>query len=197
MTDPIILRQRSGPIITIVVCVFFAVLLADAVVRGSWVTVAKFLPPLALIAWLVYSLLWRPAVLVGRDSVTVRDILRTTVIPYSRVSEVRLSSVVAITADGPDGAEHGYRPWNAPGMPRRKVDPGLRGGRPPESLENHPSIELLHAWEQSRAEARSARPSTAESDSSAPSAEATVTTWNTTVIGVGLLLVLLVAVGLL
>lgn len=194
MTSPIILRQRSGPIITIVVCAFFAVLLVDAVIRGAWESVVRFLPPLALIAWVVYSLLWRPAVLVGRDSVTVRDIFSTTVMPYAQVSEVRLTSVVAITAYGPDGFETTYHPWNAPGMPRRKVDPGLRGSRAPESLENHPSIALLHAWQHFRAEAQTGTTAEAQTDASA---EETVTTWNITVIGVGLILVLLVAVPLL
>ena len=42
MSAEIILRQRSGPIITIVVWAFLAFLLGDALVRGAWETVGRF-----------------------------------------------------------------------------------------------------------------------------------------------------------
>ncbi|MDN5660243.1 MAG: hypothetical protein L0G72_05715, partial [Brevibacterium aurantiacum] len=122
MSAPIILRQRSGPIITIIVWAFLALLLIDAIVRGSWDTVGTFLPPLALVGWLVFILLWRPAVIVGSEQVVIREILRTTTVPFANITDIRLSTIVSIMAIAPNGAERTYRPWNAPGMPRRKVD---------------------------------------------------------------------------
>lgn len=184
MSAPIILRQRSGPIITIVVWAFLALLLVDAIVRGSWNTVGAFLPHLALVGWLVFVLLWRPAVIVGSDHVVIREILRTTTVPFSNITDIRLSTVVSIMATAPNGATRTYRPWNAPGMPRRKIDSGLTGGTRPESVDNHPAFELLRRWE-----------SHSPDSTTASGAGITTTVWNLGVLGVSLLLILLVIIG--
>lgn len=145
----------------------------------------RFLPALLLGAWLVYLLLWRPAIIVDKDDVKVREILRTTTIPYSQISDVRLSSIVAIIATGPRGTQVIYRPWNAPGKPRRKVDSGLQGGKRPESLDTHPSIALLRTWEKRSSEMRST-----------PSV-ATTTRWNTGALAVTAILIIVVIIGML
>lgn len=181
MSAPIILRQRSGPIITIIVWAFLALLLIDAIVRGSWDTVGTFLPPLALVGWLIFILLWRPAVIVGPQQVVIREILRTTTVPFSNITDIRLSTVVSIMAIAPNGAPRTYRPWNAPGMPRRKVDSGLTGGTRPESVDSHPSSELLRRWENQHQGSKTASNST----------DTTTTVWNLGVIGVTLVLILL------
>lgn len=181
MSAPIILRQRSGPIITIIVWAFLALLLTDAIMRGSWDTVGTFLPPLALVGWLVFILLWRPAVIVGSEQVVIREILRTTTVPFANITDIRLSTIVSIMAIAPNGAERTYRPWNAPGMPRRKVDSGLTGGTRPESVDNHPSFELLRRWENFDARAKTATTPT----------DPTTTVWNLGVVGVSLVLILL------
>lgn len=186
VSAPITLRQRSGPIITIIVWAFLALLLLDAIVRGSWDTVGTFLPPFALIGWLVFVLLWRPAVIVDDNSVVIREILRTTTVPFAQITDIRLSTVVAIMTVAPNGSSRTFRPWNAPGMPRRKIDSGLTGGTRPESVENHPAFELLQRWETSEASAPGVkRP------------ESTSTVWNLGVLGVSLVLVLLIIVGFL
>lgn len=187
MSAPIILRQRSGPIITIIVWAFLALLLIDAIVRGSWDTVGTFLPPLALVGWIVFILLWRPAVIVGSEQVVIREILRTTTIPFANITDIRLSTVVSIMAIAPNGAARTYRPWNAPGMPRRKVDSGLTGGTRPESVDNHPAFELLRRWESHHQGS-----STATNSTGAISTPGTTTTaWNLGVLGVSLVLILL------
>lgn len=189
MSAPIILRQRSGPIITIIVWVFLAFLLGDALLRGAWDTVARFGPSLLLVGWLAYLLLWRPAIIVGDREVIVRELLRTTTVPFSRIRDIRLGTVVAIETRTSGGGPRTLRPWNAPGMPRRKIDSGLNGGVHPESLEHHPSFELLRRWE--RAESDSD-----EMDGRA-SGEQTVTQWNSGALGVTAVLVLLIVIGLL
>ncbi|SMX71164.1 hypothetical protein [Brevibacterium antiquum] len=181
MSAPIILRQRSGPIITIIVWAFLALLLTDAIMRGSWDTVGTFLPPLALVGWLVFILLWRPAVIVGSEQVVIREILRTTTVPFSNITDIRLSTVVSIMAIAPNGAARTYRPWNAPGMPRRKVDSGLTGGTRPESVDNHPAFELLRRWENQHQDSTTAANPTGT----------TTTVWNLGVVGVTLVLILL------
>ena len=96
MSAPIILRQRSGPIITVIVWAFLAFLLGDALLRGAWDTVGRFGPGLVLIGWLAFIVLWRPALVVGTDEVEVREILRTTTVPFTRIRDIRLGSVVTI-----------------------------------------------------------------------------------------------------
>ncbi|MDN5806896.1 MAG: PH domain-containing protein [Brevibacterium sp.] len=195
MSSPIILRQRSGPIITIIVWAFLALLLIDAIVRGSWDTVAAFFPPLALVGWLVFILLWRPAVIVGPDHVVIREILRTTTVPFSNITDIRLSTVVSIMAIAPNGTARTYRPWNAPGMPRRKIDSGLTGGTRPESVDNHPAFELLRRWENHGRNASTVTGATAGSTTGSTGAGNTTTVWNLSVLGVSLLLILLVIFG--
>lgn len=195
MSSPIILRQRSGPIITIIVWTFLALLLIDAIVRGSWDTVAAFFPPLALVGWLVFVLLWRPAVIVGSDHVVIREILRTTTVPFSNITDIRLSTVVAIMAIAPTGATRTYRPWNAPGMPRRKIDSGLTGGTRPESVDNHPAFELLRRWENHGRGSSTVTSATAGSTTESTGTGSTTTVWNLGVLGVSLLLILFVIIG--
>lgn len=192
MSAPIILRQRSGPIITVIVWAFLAFLLGDALLRGAWDTVGRFGPGLVLIGWLAFIILWRPALVVGADEVEVREILRTTSVPFTRIRDIRLGSVVTIETASAEGVERIIRPWNAPGMPRRKIDSGLTGGTRPESLDNHPAFELLRRWEHTQAHA----PETAVRSGPSGVADHVSTRWSLGVIGVTLVLVLLVAVGL-
>lgn len=187
MSAPIILRQRSGPIITIIVWAFLALLLVDAIVRGSWDTVGTFLPPLALVGWLVFMLLWRPAVIVESEHVVIREILRTTTVPFADITDIRLSTVVSIMAIATNGTTRTYRPWNAPGMPRRKIDSGLTGGTRPESVDNHPAFELLRRWENNHQGSNLAKPTNTPGT--------TTTVWNLGVLGVCLVLILLVVFG--
>lgn len=196
MSAPIVLRQRSGPVITIIVWAFLAYLLGDALVRGAWDTVGRFGPALVLIGWLVFVVLWRPGLVVDRDRVEVREILRTISLPYVRIRDIRLSATVTIETSSANGRTSTIRPWNAPGMPRRKIDSGLTGGTLPESLPNHPSFELHRRWEQARADGRS----TSQKDTTAHGAGSSDDVdirWNLGVIGVTLVLVLLVIVGFL
>lgn len=190
MSAPIILRQRSGPIIPLIVWAFLALLLGDAIARGAWDTVGSFLPPLALIGWLVFILLWRPALIVESDHVVIREILRTTTVPFSDITDIRLSTVVTIMARTPTGGGHTYRPWNAPGMPRRKIDSGLTGGTRPESLDNHPAIELLHRWEADGPDSHSTSPACGRTSDAG-----TTTVWNFGVLGVSLVLIVLIIIG--
>ena len=192
MSAPIILRQRSGPIITVIVWAFLAFLLGDALLRGAWDTVGRFGPGLVLIGWIAFIVLWRPALVVGTDEVEVREILRMTTVPFTRIRDIRLGSVVTIETASAEGVERTIRPWNAPGMPRRKIDSGLTGGTRPESLDNHPAFELLRRWEHAQAHA----PGTAARRGPSGVAEDVSTRWSRGVIGVTLVLVLLVAVGL-
>ncbi|MGC2940845.1 MULTISPECIES: hypothetical protein [unclassified Brevibacterium] len=191
MSAPIVLRQRSGPIITVIVWAFLAFLLGDAILRGAWETVGRFGPALLLIGWLAFAILWRPALIVGAEEVEAREILRTTTVPFTRIRDIRLGSVVTIEATLPEGATRTIRPWNAPGMPRRKTDSGLTGGTRPESVDNHPAFDLLRRWERTQADAPH------QSTRTDPSAgvDEVRTRWSPGVIGVTLVLVLLVAVG--
>lgn len=194
VSETITLRQRSGPIITIIVWVFLAFLLGDAIVRGAWDTVGRFAPILLLIGVLIYLVLWRPAVIAGERVVIIRELVRTTSVPYSRIRDIRLGTVVAIVTTHAERGTRTYRPWNAPGLPRRKTDSGLNGGMHPDSLEQHPSFELLQRWE--RASSGGERPGGGR-DAASEDLQETVTSWNLGPLCVTFALVLLVIVGLL
>lgn len=189
MSAPIILRQRSGPIITVIVWAFLVFLLGDALVRGAWDTVGRFGPTLLLVGWLVHLVLWRPSLRVGTDEVVVRELARTTTLPFSRIRDIRLGAVVAIEAVDSDGSRRTVRPWNAPGTQRRKTDSGLTGGTRPESLEAHPSFELLRRWEA----AETSIPDTPR-NSADKGTEEVETRWNIGVIAITLVLVLLIVI---
>ena len=189
MSAEIILRQRSGPIITIVVWAFLAFLLGDALVRGAWETVGRFGPALLLIGWIAFTVLWRPALIVGCEAVEVRELVRTTTVPFARIRDIRLGSTVAIEATSANGAVKTIRQWNAPSRPRRKTDSGITGGTRPESVDSHPSFRLFQRWERAQDDERTARRGTG----SGPTVE---TRWNLGVIGVTAVLAGLVAVGL-
>jgi len=191
----IILRQRSGPIITIVVWVFLALLLGDALVRGAWETVARFGPALLIIGWIAFTVLWRPALIVGYEAVEVRELVRTTTVPFARIRDIRLGSTVAIETASANGAVKTIRPWSAPGRPRRKTDSGITGGTRPEPLDSHPSFGLFQRWERARADEPAARRGADHRDERSEDATV-VTRWNLGVIGVTTVLAGLVAVGL-
>ena len=92
MSAEIILRQRSGPVITIIVWAFLALLIGDALMRGAWETVGRFGPALLLIGWIAFTVLWRPALAVGYEAVEVSELVRTTTVPFARIRDIRLGS---------------------------------------------------------------------------------------------------------
>jgi len=78
---------------------FAAVLVGDAVFRGAWQTVVAFLPPVLLVLWVLWLVMWRTSVKAQPDRVIVTNLVRIHDVPWSRVAEVRQRGQVTLELD--------------------------------------------------------------------------------------------------
>lgn len=111
------LRPRSAPLICIAAWALCGALLVDAVLRAGWPGL-RVLPFLALIAAVVWALLWAPRVVLHRDEVDVVNVLTHIRMPFGAIRQVRLGAMLRFDAVGRDGREHLITAWNAPGIGR-------------------------------------------------------------------------------
>lgn len=116
--EPIVLKQTSGYWIPIVIWAFCAYLLGDAIVRGAWSIVLSSAPWLLLVASVVYGLLWRPALLAGRETAVIRNPVFSYSMAYADIVDVRLGANVGIYVPDETGRDRLIRSWNAPGRRR-------------------------------------------------------------------------------
>lgn len=130
-TDPLTLRPRSAEVITIVVAVAAALLTLDAVLRAG-LTGALLLPGLLLLLAVVWALLWAPRVVLHRESLEIRNVWRTHVLPFTAIREVRLGAMLRVDAITDGGTEQTFTAWNAPGLrrdnPLRRREAAADGG---------------------------------------------------------------------
>lgn len=167
-------------------CAFFAL---NLLLTGTAASVWHFLPSLALAAWAVFLLLWRPRLMVGADGLTVVNILRSHRIPFGALQAVRVAQSVSL-----DTTAKRIPSWGAPGVGR--LGPRL-GGRPggsnrlPATAHTQAAIEAAwNAWE--RAEKDGAEKDSAAGVASAGDAAQTVATrWD---VGNGVVSLVLLAV---
>ena len=61
----------------------------------------EYLPLIALAAWLAWIGLWRPALQVGDDEVTIRNVFTTTVVPWAAL--IQVETRYALTLVTPQG----------------------------------------------------------------------------------------------
>lgn len=128
---PQVLRQSTGYWIPVLVWAFEAYLLTDALVRGSWPVAVAWLPWLALVAGLLFALLWWPALILRSTDLTIRNPFFTYRVAYAAITDARVMAVVRIEAPDQSGRFKRITAWNAPGLPRRvrqSQDPGSRLG---------------------------------------------------------------------
>ncbi len=113
-----------------------------AVFAADFSTTFEFLPLIALVAWFAFCGLWRPALTVTDDGVTIRNVFATTVVPWAALIQVDTRyaltlvtprgrhTVTAAPAPGrlvtalsrrdmsgiaaPDGSDGGVRPGDLP-----------------------------------------------------------------------------------
>jgi hypothetical protein len=78
---------------------FAALLVGDAVLRGAWSTVLAYLPPVLLVLWALWLVLWRTNVRALPDRVIVTNLVRIHDVPWDRVAEVRQRGQVTLELD--------------------------------------------------------------------------------------------------
>lgn len=114
----IVLRGISGFWYLGITAALGALLLGDAAIRGAWDVVAIALPWIALVLWLMYIALVRPAVIIEPAVLRIRNVLREHVIPWDDIDAytTRLQLTV-ILADGRKISAWGAPPSSV-GRPR-------------------------------------------------------------------------------
>jgi len=112
MTRSYRFRPVFGRVLAAVVVVVCVVIVAQSLVAdaaGSWFVLA----PLALVGVGVWAVYWQPGVDVDEEGVTVRNILRTTRVPWARLVKVDTRYTLTLATD--DGRTVGAWASPAPG----------------------------------------------------------------------------------
>lgn len=117
----VVLRGISGFWYLAITAVVAVLLIGDAAVRGAWDVVALAAPWAALVLWLMYLVLVRPALIVEPGVLRIRNLLREHVIPWDDIDAytTRLQLTVILN----DGRK--ISAWGAPpssvGRPRPQL----------------------------------------------------------------------------
>jgi hypothetical protein len=114
------LKFASGTWIPLLSWAVLAALGVQALVVGGWPAVIRDVPPMFLVGWLIYLVLWMPRVVVKRDSAVVVNLLRTYWLPYETIEQINIGATVRIEYLA-KGRTHRVHCWNVPGYQR----PGL------------------------------------------------------------------------
>lgn len=136
---PLVLRSVSAVWIPVVSWTALGLGAADIVVRGTPGERLAFLPWLAVIAYGLWLVLWAPRLVVGSDDVVVHELLRTYVLPYDAITDIRRGGLLRIDYTDARGRTRTLRPWNGPGIGRRPTVTG----RPAD----HPADQLVARWQ--------------------------------------------------
>jgi energy-coupling factor transporter transmembrane protein EcfT len=112
-------RATSTVVVFWVSVAFAALLVGDAVFRGAWSTVLAYLPPVLLVLWVLWLVLWRTSVRALPDRVIVTNLVRIHDVPWDRVAEVRQRGQVTLELDDSRQLLCWGGPFPAkPGIPR-------------------------------------------------------------------------------
>lgn len=111
------LRPHGATVLCAVVGLLGLGLAVDAVVRAGWQG-ALTLPVLLLILALVWMVLWAPRVVLHEDSVEVRNIVVTHLIPFAVIEEVRVGAMLRLEVAGRGSTTRTITAWNAPALSR-------------------------------------------------------------------------------
>ncbi|MEQ6898876.1 hypothetical protein [Microbacterium sp. KR10-403] len=97
----VVLRALMSMIVFWVVVVVAAFFVGDALIRGRWSTGLRAAGVLLLVIWALWVFLYRMSIVVDRNAVTARNLLRFTRIPWVHVADFdRRYQVRVILHDG-------------------------------------------------------------------------------------------------
>lgn len=121
------LRPRGAIVICLLVWVILAALAIEALFSAGIAGLLVY-PGLALVAVVLWAVLWAPRLVLLPEGVEVRNLLHTYSLPFDRIEAVRLGAMVLFDVDDLGGRPRRVTAWNAPGV--RRDNPLRRG---PES----------------------------------------------------------------
>jgi hypothetical protein len=128
-------RATSTVVAFWVAVAFEILLLGDAIFRGAWSTILGYLPPVLLILWVLWLVLWRTSVRAETDRVIVRNLVRVYDVPWSRVVGVRQTGQAILELDDSRDVTCWGGPFpSKPGIPRRPTTAALSSARPATSF---------------------------------------------------------------
>jgi hypothetical protein len=136
------LRAGSSVVAFAFVVVAAALLLGDAVLRGSWEVAARSSGIALLVVWAGWMLLVRPSIRLMPDRAVVVNVGRITEVPWARIVEVRRRLQLILELD--DGRR--IECWGSP-FPRRRM-----AGRTAQTDDDDPAAAVLRSAWQSRSQ---------------------------------------------
>lgn len=112
-----VLRPHGATVLSILVWAILGAMAIEAVLAAG-LEGLRVLPGLALLAALIWAVLWAPRLVLLAEGVRVRNLLHTYALPFARIQEVRLGMMVRFDVDALDGKPRKITAWNAPGIGR-------------------------------------------------------------------------------
>lgn len=114
-------RPALAVVLSLAVWVLCGALLLQAVMVAG-VDGLLLAPGPLLVCAMIWAVLWEPRVVVHRDGLEVRNVLRRVVVPFSRVEDVRLGAMLRVLVrDDAGGSPRAITAWNAPGTGRDRM----------------------------------------------------------------------------
>lgn len=114
---PVVLRPHGASAICLLVWILLAGLTVEAVYSAGLVGLF-IVPGLALVAAVIWALLWAPRLVLLPEGVQVRNLLHSYRLPFARIEKVRLGAMVGFDVDELRGRPRRVTAWNAPGIGR-------------------------------------------------------------------------------
>lgn len=93
---PTVLRATSSAVAFWATAALAGVFIGDALIRGAWTTLARWLPLILLIVWAVWLVLYRSSIRVTDAEAVVVNLARTHAVPWSRVEAVERGPQVVL-----------------------------------------------------------------------------------------------------
>jgi hypothetical protein len=110
------LRAGGSAFAFTAVAIVGALLLADAVLRGSWTAAVRTAGPVILVVWVAWLLLLRPSIRIQPDRAVVINVGRITEVPWSRIVDIRRRLQLVLDLD--DGRR--LEAWGSPFLSKRR-----------------------------------------------------------------------------
>jgi hypothetical protein len=115
----VVLRQGGAVFVPVLVWLFCARAVPDAVVEGSAEFALRTALVMAAIGFATWLVLASPCLVVERAGLRIVNPLRVHWVPYDALVLVRVRGLTTITVAQPSGRPRAITSWNAPGVPRR------------------------------------------------------------------------------
>jgi hypothetical protein len=86
--DSTTLRSRFGRVLTVIVWVVLAVFLVGFVIQLDGLQLLRYTPVIVLMGYLTWLLMWSPSVTIAPQGVTVRNLIRSTVVSWPAIERI-------------------------------------------------------------------------------------------------------------